>query len=145
MKKMIAVVVFLFLCIPLPRTAAPDWSVRVVDGAGLPVEGMTVRESFRNYSTESQGHESDQITDSSGSAHFARVDAWNSMGRRLVGSLMSLVGGGVHASFGTHAFVFAFGKGLEGSPVRKGYLDDWIGSPSIYSSEIVVRPVEVPK
>jgi hypothetical protein len=53
--------------------------------------------------------------------------------------------GGAHASFGTHAFVFAFGKGLEGSPDRNGHVEDWTGSPSVYASEIVVHPVEIPK
>lgn len=144
MKKMIVVIVLLFLCIPMPGTAAPDWSVIVVDEAGHPVEGITVRESFQNYSTEPRGHEYDQLTNSSGKAHFARIGAWNSMGRRCIGFLMAL-NGGAHASVGTHAFVFAFGKGLEGSPVRSGYVEDWNGSPSVYASEIVVHPIEMPK
>ncbi len=138
MKKALAVAIGVLLCIPLPMIAAPDWSITGVDGSGLPVEGFTVRESYQNYSIESYGHERDQLTDGSGKAHFARVTAWHSLGRRAVGIILSALMGGLHASFGTHAHVFAFGKG-EGDAIRDGYLEDWTGSPSIYMSKIKVH------
>jgi len=135
---LVAAAVGLLFCIPLPRTAVPDWSVTVVDGSGLPVEGITVRESYQDYSIESQGHENDRLTDAFGETHFARVTVWYSLGRRAAGAILSTLRGGVHASFGTHASVFAFGKG-EGSAVRNGYVEDWTGSPEVYASKIVAH------
>jgi hypothetical protein len=137
-KIAIASLVAILLCIQLPMTAVPDWSVTVVDGSGLPVEGITVRESYQDYSIEAQGHERDQLTDVSGKAHFAHITVWHSLGRRAVGTILSALTGGVHASFGTHASVFAFGKG-EGSAIRNGYVEDWTGSPGVFASKIVVH------
>lgn len=51
---------------------------------------------------------------------------------------MSALASGVHASFGAHAHIFAFGKG-EGDAVRDGYVEDWTGSPDVYVSKIVVH------
>ena len=50
--------------------------------------------------------------------------------------------GGVHASFGPHASVFAFGKGLEGFDVdsRKDLLVEWTGKSKSMGSRIVVHP-----
>jgi hypothetical protein len=46
---------------------------------------------------------------------------------------------GAHASFGPHAYVFAFG-GMEGNSVKNGVLEDWTGSPRVNTSVIVVHP-----
>jgi len=43
----------------------------------------------------------------------------------------------VHASFGRHSYVFTFGEGLEGSPVRDGYVEDWTGLPEHVESRVV--------
>lgn len=136
-KVAIAIMVCLISCIPIHRTAAPDWSVTVVDGHGLPVEGATVREAYKNYTFESQGHENDRMTDALGRAHFPRVEEWHLLGRGIAGAFSSALGG-AHASFGTHAYAFAFGKG-EGSAIRDGYVEDWTGSPKVYASKIVVH------
>jgi len=56
--------------IPIPYLAAPTWQVWVVDEAGVPIEGMTVRRVYQNYSTESEDHTEDQITDKQGYAAF---------------------------------------------------------------------------
>jgi len=118
-------------------TAAPDWSVTVVDGNGLPVAGVTIREININYTFVSQGHENNRITDALGRAHFAHVREWHLLGRGIAGTFSSVLAG-IHASFGTHASVFAFGKG-EGSAIRDGYVEDWTGSPEVYAYKIVVH------
>ena len=41
--------------IPVSSLAAPEWEVTVVDEHGKPVEGMTVRETWQNYSVEVVG------------------------------------------------------------------------------------------
>jgi hypothetical protein len=48
--------------IPIPYLASPRWQVWVVDGSSAPVEGMTVRMVYQNYSTEAEGPEEDQNT-----------------------------------------------------------------------------------
>lgn len=136
-KVAIALVVGLILCIPIHMTAAPDWSVTVVDGNGLPVAGVTIREININYTFVSQGHENNRITDALGRAHFAHVREWHLLGRGIAGTFSSVLAG-IHASFGTHASVFAFGKG-EGSAIRDGYVEDWTGSPEVYAYKIVVH------
>ena len=46
---------------------------------------------------------------------------------------------GVHASFGQHAFVFAFGGGYEEYALAGRYLIDWRGTPVSMQSRIVVK------
>jgi hypothetical protein len=93
---------------------APQWEVLVVDGNGKSVEGMTVRESWQNYSIETEGYEKDLVTDANGKVSFPAQSIRASILRRTLGTLRSAVTTGVHASFGPHAHVFAFGHGLEG-------------------------------
>jgi hypothetical protein len=106
------------LLIPIPYLASPVWQVAVVDEAGV-VEGMTVRRVYQNYSTEAEGHEDDQTTDRQGRATFAAKWSSASIARRCVFTAFSALAG-VHASFGRHAYVFAFGNGREGYAVSGG-------------------------
>jgi hypothetical protein len=57
---------------------------------------------------------------------------------------MNFVATGAHASFGRWAHVFAFGRGLEGTPVVNGYVEFWHGSPEHMESTIVAKPVRRP-
>jgi hypothetical protein len=45
------------LAVSVSWLAAPRWEVVVVDERGKPVEGMTVRETWQNYSVEMEGQE----------------------------------------------------------------------------------------
>jgi len=47
--------VFAYWLFPVNSLAAPEWDVTVVDEHGKPVEGMTVRETWQNYSVEAHG------------------------------------------------------------------------------------------
>jgi hypothetical protein len=124
--------------VPIPYLASPQWEVLVVDGSGKPIENMTVRSVYQNYSTENAGHEEDQQTDKSGYASFPAHWSSSSAARRGVFTLL-LAMAGVHASFGQHAYVFAFGKGMEGSAVSGQYVMDWAGTPAEIKTRIIAK------
>jgi hypothetical protein len=114
----------------------------VVDQSGQAVVGMTVRLSYQNYSAEASGHELDALSDDRGHASFPAQTIRAPVARRLL-SILSSAAAGVHASFGPHAYVFAFGQGLEGQDVdpTADVLVDWTGAPTRMKSRIVVKPL----
>ena len=125
---------------PYKSQVCPSWHVRVVDESQRPVAGLTVRLSYQNYSAESRSHEVDVVSDDGGDAIFPAATVRVSIARRCLFTLLS-AGTGVHASFGPHAWVFAFGKGLEGTAVDpQRNVIDWTGRPSHMESVIVVKP-----
>lgn len=146
-KIMLAVVIVLILILvmtayrlfPASRLAAPRWEVLVIDEHGKPVEGITVRESWENYSVEREGHETDRQTDANGNATFPAQNSVYSVLRQIVGTASALVHFNVHGSYGPHAYIFAFGKGLEGTATTGNFVTDWTGSPSLMRSRIVVK------
>jgi len=139
----LALPVFVVGLFPRSYQVCPDWEVTVVDVAGAPVSGMTVRRSCQDYSVEARNHEDDAITDERGKASFkGRYLQWPFL-VRWAGNLLNVASQGVHASFGRHANVWAFGREMEGVPVVNGYVEDWTGSPEHMDSRIVVKPVEV--
>ena len=75
--------------IPIPYLAAPKWEVWVLDEAGVPIEGITVRRVYQNYSTEREDHEEDQVTDKQGYASFPERRSSASSARRCVISSLS--------------------------------------------------------
>jgi hypothetical protein len=128
-------VVIVLLIIPFQVVHAPEWEVLVVDSFGKPVSGVTVRESYKDYSSSQSGGEQDLITNENGKVIFPKkIESISGFGR--LGGVASSLAEGVHASFGRHAFVFAFGK-CEGDSVKNGYVEDWTGYPSHNSSTII--------
>jgi hypothetical protein len=113
----------------------------VVDETGKPVEGMTVRESWQNYSVEESGHEADRLSDANGHATFAAQISDYSYLAQLVGTASSFVHFNVHRSYGPHAYVLAFGRGLEGTATTGEIVTDWTGHPTSMHSRIVVSPL----
>jgi hypothetical protein len=75
---------------PVSWLAARQWEVVVVDEQGKPVEGMTVREAWKNYSVETEGHQEDRQTDKNGRANFARQYSPYSVVRQIAGTARSL-------------------------------------------------------
>lgn len=126
--------------IPIPYLASPRWEVWVVTESGAPIEGMTVRRVYQNYSTEIEGHEEDQITDKQGYASFPPRWSSASTVRRCLFTLLS-ARAGIHASFGRHAYVFAFGNGREGNAISGQYLTDWTGKPAQMKTRITATLV----
>jgi hypothetical protein len=146
-KTVLTVVVALALLVgalfyrlfPVSSLAAPQWEVIVVDEHDKPVEGMTVRETWQNYSVETEEHEADRQTDANGNATFPAQNSEYSVLRQIAGTASALVHLNIHASYGPHATVFAFGKGLEGTATTGNFVADWTGSPSLMRSRIVVK------
>jgi hypothetical protein len=122
--------VFAYRLFPVSSLAAPEWEVTAVDELGGPVEGMTVRESWQNYSVETTGHEMDRQTDANGHATFPAHKAECSLLSQIAGTVSALIHFNVHASYGPHASVFAFGKHLQGDAATGEYVTDWTGYPA---------------
>ena len=139
----ISIVLLICAAYPWQSLQAPTWRVKVVDGDNRPVEGMLVRLSFQNHSAEDTSHELDERTDRDGLATFPR-QTLRACGLQRLMSILRSAGAGVHASFGPHAWVFAFGQGLQGGALdRTGkFVMDWQGHPDDMYSVIVVRPTE---
>jgi hypothetical protein len=131
---------------PVAYLAAPRWDVVVVvDDSGSPIQGMTVRRVYENYPTEAQDHEEDRITDRQGQASFPPRSANASIARRFLFTIRAAQTG-VHASFGRHAYVFAFGRGREESATSGQFEADWTGSPPNMSSRIIATAIhEMPR
>jgi hypothetical protein len=125
--------------IPFASPHSPDWTVTVVDEQGEPVSGITVRLSYENHSIEDKSHEMDRLSDQRGQVSFPAQKIRASFLRRCYYTVLSALDG-VHASFGPHAYVFAFGNGMEGSDIdpERRILVDWRGTPSRMKSRIVV-------
>src|SRR5579864_664302 len=101
---------------------APSWTVQVVDQGGRPIQGITVREESQEYSIENREDETDKVTGNDGTVRFPARYFYVSVLQRVMGAGTSVAKTGVHASFGSHTYVFAFGKGLEGQPDN-----EWLG------------------
>jgi hypothetical protein len=126
--------------IPVRSLQTPNWDVQVFDKAGNPVSGISVRESYQNYSAELTGHEDTEVTDVNGQVHFDAKILRASLLKRF-GAVIHSAMAGAHASFGPHAFLFAFGRGMEGEWVdTHGYVGDWTGLPSSMNTRIMVHP-----
>ena len=121
--------------VPISYLGAPIWVVLVVDERGQPLEGITVRLTYQNYSAEPMDHRQDLITDSRGLVEFPSHAGSCSIAQYVWYTILA-ARAGIHASFGRHASVFAFGQGREGSAVDNGVLTDWTGSPGQMESWI---------
>ncbi|HEU5234026.1 MAG TPA: hypothetical protein VFU50_14270 [Terriglobales bacterium] len=132
-------VVLLACLIPQRYLASPDWKVKVCDVSGKPLQNVTVRLNFQNYSVEDTSHEEDQLTDANGYVHFPEHRRWTMSAIRAFYTLKAAQAL-AHASFGPHASVFAFRDGLEGDVVTLGYIYDWTGQPSHVESSITLKP-----
>jgi hypothetical protein len=136
----LAACAFALVFVPIKTLNSPAWNVSVVDQNGQPVCGITVRLSYQNYSAEDKSHEIDGTTDHYGHAAFKPQALSASGASRMVYTLQSALGG-VHASFGPHASVFGFGRGLEGFNVdSQDLIAEWTGKSESMQSRIVVRP-----
>ena len=133
---LVGAIVLALLLIPIPYRACPTWDAWVVDETGRPVPGMTVRLVYQDYSAESRSHEVNRVTDERGHVVFTAQLSSASILRRCYYTGLSATAG-AHASFGRHAWVFAFGKGLEGTATTGQIVADWTGSPYHVESRIV--------
>jgi hypothetical protein len=136
---LVGVIVLAALLMPIRSVEAPLWTVCVVDETNKPAIGVTVRESYRNYSAEFRDNEQDLITDQHGCVIFPAKSIWAPLMQR-VAAVISSAKGGVHASFGRHVNMFAFAGSREGNANKNGFVEDWTGSPAVNQSRIILLP-----
>jgi hypothetical protein len=141
--SVVAIIALLIFNPAISYLASPRWEVFVADESGQPLQGMTVRLSWAHYSVEDLDHEEDLKTDENVYVVFPAKTSKASLVGRMVGRIESVPGFPhyPHSSFGPHAFVFAFGNGLEGSAVDGKYLTDWTGKPALMQSRIIAKPM----
>jgi hypothetical protein len=123
--------------------ATPRWEVWVVDENAHPLQGMIVRLSWENYSAETTEHQEDLRTDQNGYVVFRERTLRVKTRDWIVGTMRS-IGMFPHGSFGPHAYVFAFGNGLEGDSISGKYLTDWTGTPGQMQSRIIAKSNRLP-
>ncbi|MGA3048575.1 MAG: hypothetical protein ABSD67_18220 [Terracidiphilus sp.] len=98
---------------PVPQVVAPDWTVMTLDNTRRPLQGITVREEWQQYSLEDSAHEEDRLSDNRGEAHFPRRTQWASFAGRFLGCARQIASTGAHASCGPHSYLVAFGNGVD--------------------------------
>lgn len=141
LRRMVGLVAAAVLIVgiwPMGYFASPRWEVWVVSNDGRPISQINVRLVYQNYSAESGSHEVTMQTDETGHVLFPQNYGKASIFRRVFCTMSSAMAG-VHASFGRHAYVFAFGGGYEGSAVTGKYVTDWRGTPETMQSRIVAK------
>jgi hypothetical protein len=141
---LIGIILLAGLLVPIRTVEAPLWTVCVVDETNKPAVGVTVRESYRNYSAEFRDNEHDLVTDQHGCVVFPAKTLWAPLIQRGA-AIVASANGGVHASFGRHVYVFAFADGREGNANKNGFVEDWTGSPAINQSRIILLPTDQKK
>ena len=99
--------------VPFPTTLAPDFTLRVVDGNGIPLKGIRVWETCTHYtydlsSEDTCAHYSDnrQQTDADGNVHFSRKFVWFGFLARIVRSSINHLRLIAHGSVGRHVTLF---------------------------------------
>lgn len=137
-RPLLVCIVLLVTLLPIRTLAAPDWAACVVDETGRPVSDVLVRESYQNYSAESEGHKEDEYSGANGCVHFSLKLTSASLLRRFLAIIGSGTAG-VHASFGPYDYVTAFDGGARGDDVRGGFDYAWKGSPRHVDSLLVLR------
>jgi hypothetical protein len=136
----ILVAILLVLCaLPIGYLASPRWEVWVLDANGQPISDASVSLHYVNYSAEGESHSEILSTDDKGHVlfrpHYGKANVY----QRIFYTLSSAQAG-VHASFGRHAGVSAFGSagGYIGTSVSGQYVEDWGGHPASMQSKIIV-------
>jgi hypothetical protein len=125
---------------PISYLASPRWDVWVFYGNGTPISGAKVSLLYMNYSAEGESHSEILKTDENGHVlfypHYGRANIY----QRIYYTLSSAQAG-VHASFGRHASVSAFGSagGYIGTSVSGQYVEDWRGHPASMQSKIIAH------
>lgn len=79
-----ALVLFLVTFLyPFQTTTVPQWNLRIVDDAGVPVREINVTEHWQHYLLEADGHEEAQTTNQEGLVSFGLRSIRASLARRL--------------------------------------------------------------
>jgi len=93
---------------PMSYLASPRWEIWVLNDVGQPVSQISLRLVYQNYSAEGKSHEVTLGADENGHVLFSPHYEKASIFQHVLYTMSSAMAG-VHASFGRHAYVFAFG------------------------------------
>ncbi len=114
-RRYTALLLFAFvMLLPYPTTVVPEWRIRVVGGDGAPAVGETVRESWQDYSLESDGHEEELLTDRDGYVLFPERKIWAPPLFRMLFTSCAAVWTLAHGSMGPHAWLMVPRSSLSG-------------------------------
>jgi hypothetical protein len=91
--------------IPYKTTTVPAWRIRFTDESGVPFRSLPVNQTWRNYSVETSDHHASGMTDENGYAQFPERSVWAPLVLRVIGPIGSVLGAGVHASFGSYGWI----------------------------------------
>jgi len=106
-KRLIVIpAVIVLVLYPFKKTLVPAQEVLVTTKDMHPIGHALVRQIWRDYSLEFDGHEEDLPTDIHGRVTFPTRTIRACLLWRLIGPLTSIAGQGVHASFGVHTVMF---------------------------------------
>jgi hypothetical protein len=119
--------------IPLPQTVVPAWTAVIVDEAGAPQAGVTVREAWEHYSLEKQSHQQEVRTDANGSVSFPRRILWRPYAVNLVQKIRKT------AYSGPVAYLLAVREGAQ------GFADYCMKCPEPTRLRIVLHPTGRPQ
>ena len=125
LKRMKFLIILLFIALflyPFESTVVPAKNVLVVTEDWKPIQDAMVRQSWKNYSLEYEGHEQDSRTDENGRVTFPRRTMRASILRRLVYPLWNLLRQGIHASFGVQTSMVPLGEVSE-KPIGKNIVE----------------------
>ncbi|HEY7546512.1 MAG TPA: hypothetical protein VID27_16600 [Blastocatellia bacterium] len=124
------------------KVIVPAWRIQVIDEAGNPVKGAFVRQVWQDYDIEDEGHEEDASSDENGYVSFpgrrGKVVSESVRARKRLKNICEL---GVHASFGVHAYILAYGK-IVGCKRLEGSADYEEGKP--LPKQLQMRMVTLP-
>jgi len=108
-RKLVIVVLVslsILLLYPFKTTLVPEQRVLVVTKDMHPISNVLVRQIWQDYSLETRGHEEDLPTDVNGRVTFPTRTIRTPLLMRIFGPLRSVLGQGIHASFGVHTDMF---------------------------------------
>ena len=108
-RKLVIVILVslsILLLYPFKTTLVPEQRVLVVTRDMNPIRNILVRQMWQHYSLEARGHEDDLPTDVNGRITFPARTIRAPLLMRILGPLASILGQGVHASFGVHTHMF---------------------------------------
>ena len=109
MKRLSAraiVLIVVVLLVPIPQQFVGEWTVRLTDYDNRPISGARVSQTWTNYTYNVSGDQH-LYTDSEGKVVFAVRRKYGPLAYWIGKAVLNVLGFGVHAGFGTNAYVRA--------------------------------------
>src|SRR5258708_23496877 len=98
-KQISIFVAVLALAFPYKTTVEPSRNILVVTRGMRPISGILVRQSWKNYSLESDGNEEDRYTDHSGRVSFPQRSIRRPLILRIILPAINFLSQGLHATY----------------------------------------------